>query len=105
VPASITTLSFGTLADAWQVPLTDVGPSGEDAGKGGKYLFLPPGYKGEVPTGYFVFHAKTTHLYAALCPVSINGGTRAQAVAYSQTLKAYPLSQAAAPPANRYIAG
>jgi hypothetical protein len=102
-PASKTTLFFGTLADAWQFPLTDVGPSGEDAGKGGKYLFLPPGYKGDVPTGYFVFRSNTTHLYAALRPVSINGGTLAQAVAYSQTLKAYPLAQAAAPPPNRYI--
>jgi Protein of unknown function (DUF1254) len=43
-PASKTTLFFGTVVDAWQLPLTDVGPSGEDAGKGGKYLFVPPGY-------------------------------------------------------------
>jgi hypothetical protein len=72
-------------------------------GESGKYLILPPGYKGDVPTGYFVFRSNTTHAYAALRPVPINGGTPAQAVAYSQTLKAYPLAQAAAPPPNRYI--
>jgi hypothetical protein len=102
-PASKTTLFFGTIADAWQLPLSDVGPQGADAGKGGKYLFLPPGYKGDVPTGYFVFRANTTHLYAALRPVSINGGTLAQAVEYEHTLKTYPLTQATAPPPNRYI--
>jgi hypothetical protein len=32
----------GTIMDAWQVPLEDVGPAGVDKGKGGKYLILPP---------------------------------------------------------------
>jgi hypothetical protein len=32
---------FGSAIDSWQVPLADVGPTGEDAGKGGRYLFLP----------------------------------------------------------------
>ena len=34
--------------------LSSVGPSGVDQGKGGKYLLLPPGYKGAVQNGYFV---------------------------------------------------
>jgi hypothetical protein len=38
----------GTFLDAWQTPIVDVGPSGDDKGKGGKYLFLPPGYTGTV---------------------------------------------------------
>jgi hypothetical protein len=28
------------------------GPKGEDEGKGGKYLLLPPDLKGEVPASY-----------------------------------------------------
>ena len=33
---------------------------GPDQGKGGKFLFLPPGYKGEMPDdGYFVFQLAT----------------------------------------------
>ena len=50
--ASEKTIFFGTVIDAWQLPLVDVGPAGEDAGKGGKYLFLPPGYNKPVPKGY-----------------------------------------------------
>jgi hypothetical protein len=30
----------GTIMDAWQVPLEDVGPAGVDKGNGGKYLIL-----------------------------------------------------------------
>ena len=40
-PASEKTIFFGSVIDAWQVPVTDVGPEGADQGYGGKYLFLP----------------------------------------------------------------
>jgi hypothetical protein len=43
---------FGTIMDSFQVPLTDVGSSGADAGEGGKYLILPAAYEGDIPTGY-----------------------------------------------------
>ena len=41
----------GNIVDFWQAPLEDAGPSGADAGKGGKYLLLPPGYASSVPEG------------------------------------------------------
>jgi hypothetical protein len=41
IPPAIEAGLFGSFLDAWQVPLTDVGPAGEDQGKGGKYLLLP----------------------------------------------------------------
>src|SRR5271169_6329124 len=50
---------YGTIMDAWQVPLSDVGVGG----KGGKYLLLPPGYKGDVPSGYIPMHLKTYNSY------------------------------------------
>ena len=37
----------------------DVGLPGPDKGKGGKYLILPPDYKGEVPPGYFTYRSGT----------------------------------------------
>src|SRR5262245_41058222 len=55
VPAATDKVAlFGSGIDSWEVPLVDVGPSGDDAGKGGRYLFLPPGYSGERPKDYFV---------------------------------------------------
>lgn len=40
---------YGQVVDAWQATIADIGPSGLDKGAGGKYLFLPPAYKAEVP--------------------------------------------------------
>ena len=49
MPPAVTGASFyGTIEDAWYVPLMDIGFEG----KGGKYLVLPPDYKGDVPDGY-----------------------------------------------------
>src|SRR4030095_14379617 len=42
----------GTVMDAWQCALEDVGPAGVDKGQGGKYLILPPGYRDTVPARY-----------------------------------------------------
>ena len=38
----------------WYRWVIDLGITGPDKGEGGKYLILPPGYKGEVPKGYIV---------------------------------------------------
>jgi hypothetical protein len=101
--ASKTTMYFGSILDMWQTPIADVGPNGDDKGKGGKYLFLPPGYTGSVPEGYLVYRPNTYTLPVALRPVSRPGGTLEEAVAYAKTLRAYSLKDAANPPAGRYI--
>ncbi len=50
VPAGV----LGPVQDADFGWVTDIGLTGPDAGKGGKYLFVPPGYKETLPaTGYF----------------------------------------------------
>jgi hypothetical protein len=52
----------GMFLDVWQRPITgptldgkmylgDIGLPGPDKGKGGDFLILPPGYKGDVPEG------------------------------------------------------
>ena len=40
--ASDKAMLFGSAIDSWEVPLADIGATGDDAGKGGRYLFLPP---------------------------------------------------------------
>jgi hypothetical protein len=42
---------IGLVNDHHQGWVMDMGLPGPDAGKGGKHLILPPGYKGEVPPG------------------------------------------------------
>ena len=64
-------------------------------GEGGKYLFLPPGYDGEVPDGYFVYRSPTFTNWAVLRAL---GGVPAM----KQT-KIYPLAEAADPEPNEFI--
>jgi len=45
---------IGIVDDAWFHYVTDFGQVGPDKNKGGKYLFLPPGYKGDIPKGYLL---------------------------------------------------
>jgi hypothetical protein len=64
----------GILLDFWQRPIPvdggkffgDVGLPGPDGGKGGKFLLLPPDYKGEVPEGYFVYRSATNNVFIAV---------------------------------------
>jgi hypothetical protein len=50
---------LGAFNDHWYRWVVDVGVTGPDKGKGGKYLILPPRYDGEEPEGYFVARAQT----------------------------------------------
>ena len=42
--------SLCVVDDFWFRYVADMGIAGPDKGEGGKYLFLPPGYDGDVPT-------------------------------------------------------
>ena len=51
---------LGTVQDAWFRWVIDLGLPGPDRGEGGRYLIVPPDYKGELPTGgFYIAHAKT----------------------------------------------
>src|SRR5215813_7819344 len=63
----------GILLDFWQRPIPvdgkfagDVGLPGPDGGKGGKFLIVPPGFKGKVPPGYFVYRSGTNNVFVFL---------------------------------------
>ncbi|HID31258.1 MAG TPA: DUF1254 domain-containing protein, partial [Desulfobacterales bacterium] len=56
----------GMVDDFWQRPVTDIGRVGPDKGKGAKYLFTAPGYKGEKPEGYLVFESPTNNIFVGL---------------------------------------
>ena len=95
----------GTIMDAWQMPLEDVGPAGVDGGKGGKYVVLPPGYTQKVPAGYIALPSETYKGYALLRSILKSGSDAdlQRAVAYGKRIKVYPLSQAAKPPPTTYV--
>jgi len=95
----------GTIMDAWQVPLEDVGPAGVEKGKGGKYLILPPDPQGSAPKGYIALPSANYQGYALLRSILRSGSDAdvAKAVDYAKRIKLYPLSQAANPPATTFV--
>ncbi len=83
---------YGNANDANFKYLTDFGPTGPDKGKGGKYLFLPPGYKGKEPKDYFIFRSPGYRIWAMMRGFG-EVGNGDQAVAwFKERLKVYPLS-------------
>ena len=95
----------GSIMDVWQTPLEDVGPAGVDAGKGGKYLIMPPDYKGAVPDGYIPLPCQTYQGYALLRSILKSGSAEdfTKAVDYGKRIRFYPLSSAANPPATTWL--
>ncbi|MCA0244817.1 MAG: DUF1254 domain-containing protein [Proteobacteria bacterium] len=105
VPPARDVALFGTLIDSWNLPLIDVGDDGQDKGQGGKYLLLPPGWKGEVPAGHIAVPSAMFNVYS-LMRVSPKAGASADfsgSNAYIRQLRVYPLAAAAAPAPQRAI--
>ena len=64
---------LGFLDDDWERFVGDIGVTGPDKGKGGKYLVLPPGYDGQVPDGYFLLKPRTNKNFLFLRGSIANG--------------------------------
>lgn len=96
---------FGSVLDAWQVPIADVGPQGEDKGKGAKYVLLPPAYNGNVPAGYIPLRFNTFNGYAAFRAIPEDNSEAAiqRAIGLAKKVRVYPFAQASNPPASNYI--
>ncbi|MGB5160000.1 MAG: DUF1254 domain-containing protein [Thermoanaerobaculia bacterium] len=83
---------YGNANDANFKYLTDFGPTGPDLGKGGKYLFLPPGYQGEEPDGYFVFRSPGYRIWAMMRGFGEVGNGDQAVQWFQERLKVYPLA-------------
>jgi len=97
---------FGTIMDAWQRPLDDVGAKGRDRGRGAKYLLVPPHYDGPLPPKALVYEQETYYGWTALRPIMAGGATPenlAKATALTKQIKVYPLSKADNPPKMKFV--
>ena len=89
---------LGGVNDFWYRWVADVGITGEDRGQGGKYLVLPPEYKGEVPSGYVVIRPNTYGNWLFFRAFVVDGSTKPGVELVKKHLKIYQLSAAASPP-------
>ncbi len=96
---------FGTIMDAWQRPIDDVGAAGRDKGRGGKYILLPEGYDGPLLPNSYVYHQRTNHGFAILRPIMSDASqdNLDKAATFARGIKVYPLAEADNPLANNYV--
>jgi len=96
---------FGTLMDAWQRPLDDVGAAGRDKGRGAKYLLVPMGYDGPLLPNTLVYEQRTNYGFAALRPIIADSSAEnvAKATEFVKQLKIYPLAKATNPPKMKFV--
>lgn len=93
----------GLIDDFWQRSIADVGLPGPDGAKGGKFLLLPPGYKGDTPqTGYHVLQGTMNNYNAMVRGIVVNDDKDA-AVQNVKQVKVYPLSASSNPKPNKFI--
>jgi len=97
----------GVLDDFWQRPIRsegqidgrewagDVGPRGPDQGKGGKYLILPPDYKGSIPSGYFTYRSGTYGVFAVWRGFFKDPKELSEPVKLMEQIRIYPLGKEA----------
>ncbi len=104
-PSTVDVGIFGTLMDAWQRPIDDVGALGRDKGKGATYLLVPPGYNGPLLPKALVYEQRTSNGFVVLRPI-IKGATSenlAKAADFVKQMKIYPLSKVENQPEMKFV--
>ena len=95
---------LGPVDDADFRWVTDVGLTGPDKGAGGDYLFVPPGYTGNLPAnGYHVAKPSTNRLLVFYRAFVEKGDIAAAVAGVKANAAIFPLSQAANPPATGFV--
>jgi hypothetical protein len=94
---------LGLLNDQWMRPMADLGIAGADHGQGGRYLLVPPGHSGDVPSDGFVdtIHLRTFRQWLGLRAFMGPDGDPQAGIDLIGGTKIYPLAQADDPHATR----
>jgi hypothetical protein len=81
-----------------------LGITGPDKGEGGKYLLLPPGYKGDVPDGYHVVRSPVYNLWIPWRSFLVDGDPKPGIDLVKKFTKIYSLANKDKPaPALKYV--
>jgi hypothetical protein len=94
---------LGVIDDHWFQYVGDFGRVGPDKNKGGKFLLLPPGYKGDVPDGYIVLRSDTYGNLVFWRGFLDKSGTRTAVENTKKFAKVYRLADAGNPPKMKFI--
>ena len=94
---------LGIIDDHWFHYVSDFGNAGPDKGQGGKFLILPPGYKGEAPDGYHVARTNTYGNWVIWRGFQEQGDPGPAVETTKKIFRMYPLSQKDNPPKMNFV--
>jgi hypothetical protein len=105
VPPADEASLFGSIVDAWNLPLVDMGNEGEDKGKGGQYVVLPPDNHTQPPTGATTVQSSTYNVYGSLrvTPRTRSADDIAKAISYLKRLRVGSVTRNASSRPPRFI--
>jgi hypothetical protein len=90
----------GGIGDFWQRPLTDLGETGPDRGKGAKYLVVGPDQPVPATKGYRVVRSPTTNIFVAFRALDADPD---KANALIRQFHMYPYSERSSPAPTRFL--
>jgi len=94
---------LGIIDDHWFKYVADFGRLGPDKGKGGKFLIIPPGYKGAIPKGYHVARTNTYGNWVIWRGFQVDGSPKPAVEATKKNFRIYPLSKKDNPPKMKFV--
>jgi hypothetical protein len=94
---------LGPVDDAYFRFVTDIGITGPDKGKGGKYLFVHRDYQGPIPEGYFVARTPNYRNLMFFRAFVKDGDLKGTSDALKAKFRMYPLAQAQNPPGQQFV--
>jgi hypothetical protein len=94
---------LGLVDDMWYRWVGDVGITGPDEGRGGKYLLVPPNYKGDVPKGYHVIQSATFSNWVAWRSFLVDGNPKPGVDEVKKFTKIYPLKESGNPQTPQFV--
>jgi hypothetical protein len=94
---------LGFVNDFWFRYVADIGNAGLDKGKGGKFVFLPPGHQAEAPEGYFAFRSKTFGNWLLMRGFLVESDPAPAVASFKQHVRIYPLAEAADPRPTDFV--
>ena len=100
VPAG---MLVGAVDDAFFRHITDLGATGPNQGKGGKFIFVGPDYKGTLPDGYRVVRTPTYRNWMFLRAIVQEDGLEAATKGLRTKFRIYPLSKISNPPKGKVV--
>ncbi|MDT9126836.1 DUF1254 domain-containing protein, partial [Escherichia coli] len=73
--------------------ITNMGLTGDEQGKGAKYLYLPPNYDGDIPEGYIVRKPSSYRFLICLRAMVHQASDYEKAFELLKKVKFYPLEE------------